>query len=313
MRVLFIDSNHPLLHETLQAKGVECDLWYHLSPEEIINCLPNYDGVVIRSKIKFTKAVIDAATRLKFIARVGAGMENIDVDYAKSKGIRCIHAPEGNMDAVGEHALAMLLALFNKLIKANQQVRQGLWLREENRGEELMGKTIGIIGYGNMGKAFAKRLQGFGVNVIAYDKYLKNFSNQFVKEVTLSEIFEKADVISLHTPLTDETRYLINDSFINSFKNNIYIINTARGKCLNTADLVTNLKSGKVNGACLDVLEYEAVSFENIDATKLPQPFAELIKMDNVILSPHIAGWSVQSHQKLAKVIAEKIINLFKL
>lgn len=307
MKILFLDSNHPLLHETLQKAGHTCDLNYQWTKEEIINSIHLYDGIVIRSKIKITKEIIDKALKLKFIARAGAGMENIDVEYAESKGIRCLHAPEGNRDAVGEHAIGMLLSLFNNLCRANKEVREGKWIREGNRGIELMGKTVGIIGYGNMGSAFAERLKGFGVKVLAYDKYKNNFGNNFIMESTLDQIFEQADVISLHTPLTEETHYMINDSFINSFKKNIYIINTARGKCLNTADLVKNIKSGKVSGACLDVLEYEVVSFENLDAANLPGPLQYLIQSEKVMLSPHIGGWTIESNQKIARVLAEKI------
>ncbi|MDP1744419.1 MAG: 2-hydroxyacid dehydrogenase [Bacteroidota bacterium] len=307
MKILFLDSNHPLLHETLQKAGHTCDLNYQWTKEEIINSIHLYDGIVIRSKIKITKEIIDKALKLKFIARAGAGMENIDVEYAESKGVRCLHAPEGNRDAVGEHAIGMLLSLFNNLCRANKEVREGKWIREGNRGIELMGKTVGIIGYGNMGSAFAERLKGFGVRVLAYDKYKRDFGNDFIIETTLDQILEQADVISLHTPLTEETHYMINDSFINSFQKNIYIINTARGKCLNTADLVKNIKSGKVAGACLDVLEYEVVSFENLDAANLPEPFKYLIQSEKVMLSPHIGGWTIESNQKIARVLAEKI------
>lgn len=308
MKILFIDSNHPLLHETLEKAGHTCDLNYNWTKEQIVNNIHLYDGVVIRSKIKITKDIIDKAVKLKFIARAGAGMENIDVEYAESKGIKCLHAPEGNRDAVAEHAMGMLLSLFNNLNRSNKEVREGKWIREGNRGVELMGKTIGIIGYGNMGSAFAERLKGFGVKVLVYDKYKKNFWNDLVTETTLEQIFEEADVLSLHTPLTDETHYLINDAFIHKFKKNIYIINTARGKCLNTADLVKNIKSGKVLGACLDVLEYEVTSFENIDAANLPEPFQYLAKSEKVILSPHIAGWTQESNEKIARILAEKII-----
>lgn len=310
MRILFIDSNHNLLHETLQQAGHTCDLNYTWTKEEIENNIHLYDGVVIRSKLKITKELIDKAVNLKFIARAGAGMENIDVAYAKSKGIKCLCAPEGNRDAVSEQAIGMLLSLFNNLNRADKEVREGKWIREENRGVELMGKTVGIIGYGNMGSAFAERLKGFGVNVLVYDKYKNNFGNDFIKETTLEEIFKTADVLSLHTPLTDETNYLINDSFINKFSKNIYIINTARGKCLNTADLVKNLKSGKVLGACLDVLEYEMISFEALSTNELPEAFQYLIQSDKVILSPHIAGWTHESNQKIARILAEKILSL---
>lgn len=307
MKILFIDSNHPLLHETLQKAGHTCDLNYLWTKDEIVNNIHLYDGLVVRSKIKITKEIIDKATKLKFIARAGAGMENIDVVYAEGKGIICLHAPEGNRDAVGEHAIGMLLSLFNNLCRANKEVREGKWIREGNRGIELKGKTVGIIGYGNMGSAFAERLKGFGVKILAHDKYKSNFGTDLITETTLSQIFEETDVISLHTPLTDETQYLIDDTFINNFKKNIYIINTARGKCLNTADLVKNLKSGKVLGACLDVSEYEVVSFENLDPNALPAPFQYLIKSEKVMLSPHVGGWTVESNEKIARVLAEKI------
>lgn len=310
MKILFIDSNHPLLHETLQKAGHTCDLNYHWTNEEIVNNIHLYDGIVIRSKLKITKEIIDKGLKLKFIARAGAGMENIDVAYAESKGIRCLHAPEGNRDAVAEHAIGMLLALFNNICRADKEVREGKWIREGNRGIELMGKTIGIIGYGNMGSAFAERLKGFGVKILAYDKYKKGFGNDHVGEAPLEKIFSEADVLSLHIPLTEETHYLVNNEFISRFKKNIYIINTARGKCLNTSDLMVNINSGKVSGACLDVLEYEMVSFENLDITSLPPAFQQLIKCDKVILSSHIAGWTHESNEKIAKTLAEKIIAL---
>ena len=308
MKILFIDSNHSILHETLQKAGFTCDLNYHWSKAEIIDSIHLYEGIIIRSKLKITKEIIDKAVKLKFIARAGAGMENINVVYAESKSIHCFHAPEGNRDALGEHAIGMLLSLFNNLCKADKEVRQGKWIREGNRGIELRGKTIGIIGYGNMGSAFAERLKGFGVKVLVYDKYKKNFGNDIIIETTLDHIFEEADVISLHTPLTEETIYLIDDSFISSFKKNIYIINTARGKCLDTAGLVKNIQSGKVLGACLDVLEYEDISFENLYAADFPEPFQYLIKSEKVLLSPHIAGWTMESNRKIGQILAEKIV-----
>lgn len=310
MKILFIDSNHPILHETLEKAGHTCDLHYKWTREEIIANIHFYDGIVIRSRIKINQEIIDAAVRLRFIARAGAGMENIDTTYAERKGILCLHAPEGNRDAVAEHALGMLLALFNNLCRANREVREGKWIREGNRGIELMGKTVGIIGYGNMGSAFAERLKGFGVTVLAYDKYKKGFGSDFVQEVTLDKIFKEADVLSLHTPLTEETRDLINYAFIQQFSKNIFVINTARGKSLNTADLVINLKSGKVLGACLDVLEYEMTSFENLDTTTLPQAFQYLIQSDKVMLSSHIAGWTQESNEKIARILAGKILAL---
>jgi D-3-phosphoglycerate dehydrogenase len=311
IKVAFIDSVHPSLQQELEKSGFQCDMLYDLKNDEIISKLHEYDGAVIRSKFKTDKTIIDKAAKLKFIARAGAGMENIDVAYAESKGIKCLHAPEGNRDAVGEQAVGMLLMLFNNLLRADKEVRQGKWIREGNRGIELMGKTVGIIGYGNMGSSFAQRLKGFGVKVLAHDKYKKGFGDEFVKEASLEEIFSEADVLSLHIPLTDETRNMVNDAFINKFRKDIYIINTARGKVLNTADLVKNMRSGKVKGACLDVLEYEAVSFEHIDASQLPEPFQYLVSSDKVVLSPHIAGWTHESNEKIALALAHKIRELF--
>ncbi len=313
-KILFIDSNHPHLHETLLEKGFVCDLFYDKPTEELKKLIPNYDGIVIRSKFKITKEIIDSAPNLKCIARAGAGMENIDVAAAKEKNIICANTPEGNRDAVAEHALGMLLMLLNKLKKADAEVRAGKWVREENRGNELGGKTIGIIGYGNTGKAFAQKLQGFSVNILAYDKYKKDYAaTKGIKETGVEEIFEKADVLSLHIPLTEETNYLVNDNFINKFKKHIYIINTARGKCLNTADLVKNLESGKIFGACLDVLEYEDVSFGALNSEFLNQNSAlkYLINSDKVILTPHIAGWTHESNYKIAEILARKIISVF--
>jgi D-3-phosphoglycerate dehydrogenase / 2-oxoglutarate reductase len=311
-KILCIDSNHQILHETLQKNGFECDLFWDKSKEELIKILSNYDGIVIRSKFKITKEILDLATNLKCIGRVGAGMENIDVDYATRKGITCVSAPEGNRDAVGEHALGMLLMLLNNLKRADAEVRNGIWKRTENRGIEISGKTIGIIGYGNMGSEFAKRLQGFSCKILVYDKYKTGFGNEFVTEATMQQIYIEADIISLHTPLTEETTYLINDAFIRSFKKNIVIINTARGKCLNTNDLVTHLKIGKVTGACLDVLEYEATSFENINSIDTPESMQYLLKAENVILTPHIAGWTHESNYKMSKLIAEKMTTFFE-
>lgn len=307
-KILCIDSNHDVLHETLMNHGYHCDLFWNKPKEELISLIPQYDGIVIRSKFKITKEIIDSAPHLKCIGRAGAGMENIDVEYANQKGIPCVHAPEGNRDAVAEHAMGMLLSLLNHLKRADSEVRKGIWKRAENRGYEIKDKTVGIIGYGNMGSAFAQRLQGFGCEVLVYDKYKSGFGNVLIKESTPEEIYEKADIVSIHTPLTDETRYLINDSFIQNFKKEIYLINTARGKCLNTEDLVKHLKTGKVKGACLDVLEYESVSFENIDIRDLPEPMQYLIQSEQVMLTPHIAGWTHESNYKISKILAEKMI-----
>jgi D-3-phosphoglycerate dehydrogenase len=310
-KVLFIDSNHPKLHETLINNGFECDLFWNKSSDELKKLIPDYDCIVIRSKFKITSDLIENAKQLKCIARAGAGMENIDVDFALKIGISCVHAPEGNRDAVGEHAVAMLLNLFNNINKADRELRHGKWIREGNRGVELRGKTVGIIGFGNMGSSFAQCLQGFGCTILVYDKYKKNFGNDKIKEVSLEDIYQNADIISLHTPLTSETDYFLNDDFFKSFKKSIYVINTARGKCLNTADLVTHLKTGKVLGACLDVLEYESVSFEQINSGEIPEPLSYLIQSDKTILTPHIAGWTHESNVKIAEILADKIIQVF--
>ncbi len=312
MKVLFIDSCHASLQQELEISGFTCDHDYDSSKEEIAKKLSSYTGLVIRSRFKLDKEFLDKASGLKFIARVGAGMENIDVGYAESKGIRCLHAPEGNRDAVGEQAIGMLLALFNNLCKADKEVREGKWIREGNRGEELSGKTVSIIGYGNMGSAFAKKLQGFDVKVLAYDKYKKGFGDNQVKEATLDEVFAETDVLSLHLPLTQETLFMVNDAFINKFRKNIYIINTARGKNLKTDDLVKNMRSGKVLGACLDVLEHESNSFEGLQSTINNQqstiPALDyLLSSPKVILSPHIGGWTHQSNEKMARTLAAKI------
>jgi len=312
LKILLIDSNHEVLHETLRAAGFHCDLFWDKKPEELMKLIPGYDGIVIRSRFKITRAIIDSAVNLKCIGRVGAGLENIDVTYAQSKGIVCVHAPEGNRDAVAEHALGMLLMLFNNLKRSDSEVRQGIWKRHENRGVEVSGKTVGIIGYGNMGSAFAQRLMGFDCKVLAYDKYKTGFGKGHVKESTLQQIFEESDILSLHVPITQETSYMVNESFLNSFKKNIYVINTSRGKCLNTEHLITSILSGKVLGACLDVLEYESVSFENLDMATLPAPVQFLIKSDKVVLSPHIAGWTHESNYKMSRIIAEKMIKVLK-
>jgi D-3-phosphoglycerate dehydrogenase len=307
MRILFADSNHPVLHETLIAAGFTCDLYWTKPVAELIEILPQYDGLVIRSRFKLTKEVLERCPRLKCIGRVGAGMENIDLAYAAAKGIKCLCVPEGNRDAVGEHALGMLLMLLNNLKKADDEVRQGIWLRAENRGTEIKEKTVAIIGHGHMGSTFAKKLSGFECTILAYDKYKTDFGNNFVKESSLENIFENADIVSLHVPLTEETRYMVNRSFISKFKKPIYVINTSRGSCLNTADLVEAIKSGKIKGACLDVLEYESASFENMTDTEMPVPLKYLIASDKVVLSPHIAGWTHESNYKMSKLIAGKM------
>ena len=293
----------------LTAQGFENHEDYTSTKAEIEAKIGDYDGIIIRSRFPIDKPFLDKATHLKFIGRVGAGLENIDVAYAESKGISLIAAPEGNRNAVGEHALGMLLSLLNKFKKANNEIKNGKWLREENRGWELDGKTVGIIGYGNMGKSFAKKLQGFDCQVICYD-ILPNKGDENARQVTLVDFFRQADVVSLHTPQTPQTTGMINEAFINSFAKSFWFLNTARGKSVITDDLVRALQSGKVLGAGLDVLEYEKASFEDFFSDKqMPESFKYLLEADNVILTPHIAGWTLESKEKLAQTIVDKIIN----
>lgn len=307
MKILLADKNHNLLKTELEALDCNCTEAYNLSKSEIEAIISSFDGIIIRSRFKIDANFINKATQLKFIARVGAGLESIDIKYAASKNIYLISAPEGNRNAVGEHALAMLLSLFNNLKKADLEIRNGKWLREENRGIELEGKTVGIIGYGNMGKAFAKKLKGFEVNVICYD-IKKGVGDSNCKQVSLKELQEKTDILSLHTPFNKLSHNMVNETFINQFKKSFYLINTARGSAVVTTDLVKALKTKKILGACLDVLEYEKLSFENLfENYSLPNAFKYLIKANNVLLSPHIAGWTTESKIKLAKTIVQKI------
>lgn len=320
MIILHADSNHSSLIEKLTDAGHYNLETYQQSREEILKNQHLFDGIVIRSRFKIDRDFIDAAPNLKFIARVGAGLESIDVDYARKHDIKLFSAPEGNRNAVGEHCLGMLLSLFNNLNRADREVKEGLWHREENRGVELDGKTVGLIGYGNMGNAFARKLRGFETEVLCYDTK-ENVGNENARQVSLKEFFEKADVVSLHTPLTPETSQMVNSTFIKSFKKPFWFLNTARGKTVVTKDLVEALKSGKILGAGLDVLEYEKTSFESLfsnpnniairAADPIPTAMQELMFLPNVILSPHVAGWTQESHKKLAEVIADKIIAEF--
>ena len=307
MKVLHLDTNHSLLIEQLETLGFTNHQNYSGSKEEVEEVISQYDGIIIRSRFSIDKTFLDKAHNLKFIGRVGAGLENIDCDYAISKGVHLIAAPEGNRNAVGEHALGMLLSLFNKLNLADQEVRAGLWRREANRGIELDGKTIGLIGYGNMGKAFAKKLKGFDVKVLCYD-ILEDVGDDNATQVTLEQLQKESDVLSLHTPQTPLTVAMVNKTFIQGFNKPFWLLNTARGKSVVTTDLVAALKSGKILGAGLDVLEYEKSSFEDMFTSQsMPEAFQYLVKASNVILSPHIAGWTVESKEKLAQTIVDKI------
>ena len=278
MKILIVSKIHEYFVEKIQQAGHTCVVKILKDSSELEPMIHEYDGVVVNSRFIIGEEMIDKAVQLKFLARIGSGMESIDTAYIEQKSIRWFNSPEGNRQAVGEHTLGLLLNLLNKLSIADTQVRNGQWIREANRGMEISGKTIGIIGYGNMGSAFARCLYGFDANVIAYDKYKSGYSDNYVCEKSLDEVFEQADIVSIHVPLTDETKYMIDDTFIRSFRKNIFIINTSRGKVLNTADLVENMKSGKVRGAALDVLEYESASFEKIGVENFPEPLQYLVK-----------------------------------
>ncbi|WP_103069738.1 2-hydroxyacid dehydrogenase [Aquimarina sediminis] len=312
MKILHLDTNHPLLLNQLQQLGFQNDEDYTTNKKEVESKIHNYDGIIIRSRFAIDKAFLAKAKNLKFIGRVGAGLENIDIQYAETSGIKLFNAPEGNRNAVGEHALGMILSLFNKLNIGDQSVRNGQWLREEHRGIELDGKTVGIIGYGNMGRAFAKKLRGFAVEVICYD-IKKDVENIDATQVELDELFEKTDILSLHTPETPQTIGMINSKFINKFKKPFWLINTARGKSVVTSDLVKAINDKKILGAGLDVLEYEKSSFENLFTSEkgIPEALAALLKMDTVIVSPHVAGWTIESKEKLAQTIVDKIKSEF--
>ena len=308
MKILQLDKNHPLISEQLTAKGFVVEEDHTSSYDEVLEKIADYEGIIIRSRIPLDQNFLTKASHLKFIARVGAGMENIDLETADNLNIQLINSPEGNRDSVAEHVVGMLLILMNRLFIASNEVKNGIWKREENRGDELLGKTFGIIGYGNMGKATAKRLSGFGVEVIFHD-ILPDLSDQFATQVSLEELQKRAEILSLHIPLTSETHYLIDDNFISKMENNFYFVNTARGKNLKTKALVEAIETGKVLGACLDVLEYEKSSFENLELGNSDLQF--LLDSDKVIVTPHIAGWSQQSKIKLAQVIVDKILENF--
>jgi D-3-phosphoglycerate dehydrogenase len=307
IKILHIDSNNAILMRQLQELGFENHEDFTSSKEEIEAKIQSYQGIVIRSRFKIDKIFLDKATNLQFIARVGAGLESIDCDYAIAKNITLIAAPEGNRNAVAEHTLGMILSLFNNLNKADREIRSGHWNRESNRGHELDGKTVGIIGYGNMGKSFAKKLRGFEVDVLCHD-ILENVGDANAKQVSLEELQQKADVLSLHIPWTPETNKMVDAAFIDGFAKPFWVFNTSRGKNIVTDDLVAALRSGKILGAGLDVLEYEKLSFETLFQDKnTPEAFQYLLKSDNVILSPHVAGWTFESHERLAQVIVDKI------
>ena len=313
MRILVTDSTHPILHNLLRQAGHEVTVDTTLNYDTLLSVIPQYDALVVRSKIIIDRPFLDRARHLRCIGRVGAGMETIDVDYAESLGIRCLNSPEGNRDAVGEHALGLLLALFNNIARADADVRQGLWQREANRGLELKGRTVGIIGFGNMGSAFAQRLQGFECNIIAYDKYKPaGYAPAYVQEVSLHELQQRAQVLSLHVPLTPETRHMVDYPFIQRFRHPFHLINTSRGAVVDTPGLVRSLDEGLILGTALDVIEYEDMTRDGLDLDHLPDAFHYLLHSPRAVLTPHVAGWTVESKEKLASVLAQKIIENLK-
>ncbi|MFT5823813.1 MAG: D-3-phosphoglycerate dehydrogenase [Crocinitomix sp.] len=312
-KIAFIDIVHPVLQEGLESMNWVCDDLSKDSREEIILKLSDYNGIVIRSRFPMNEDFLVDANKLEFIARSGAGLENIDISYCNGRDIILFNASEGNRNAVAEHALGMILSLFNNLVKGDSEVRDGVWDREGNRGVELDGKIVGIIGYGNNGSAFAKKLRGFDVRVLAYDKYKTGFGNEFVEEVTLSEIQEEANIVSLHVPQTPVTKGMINKRFISQMDNPFYLINLARGTIVNTADLMDGIDSEKVLGACLDVLEYEKSSFERMfeKDEQMPSAFKQILNSKKIILSPHVGGWTVESYRKLSQVLLDQIVKKY--
>ena len=312
MKVVFLDTVHPILEERLTREGFECVDATKSDLETCQSLVQDAVGIVIRSRFPMHEAFLKYATKLQFIARSGAGMENIDESYCRERNIQLFNAPEGNRNAVGEHALGMLLALLNNFIQGDQQVRKGIWDREGNRGEELDGKTVGIIGYGNNGRVFAKKLRGFDSKVIVYDKYVDNLTDDFVTQVSLEQLYQEADVISFHIPQNEETLYWVNEHFFESISKPIYLLNLSRGKIVDTQALLNAISKGQVKGTGLDVLEFEKASFEHFSDSERLSSFQELIASNKVILTPHVGGWTTESYYKLSDVLADKILGFYR-
>lgn len=305
--VLFLAPSEPVLWERLTALGYDCRDLQEAPREEVFAALPAAFGVVIRSRFNIDQEFLDTAAQLTFVARSGVGVEHIDLDYAARRKVTIFTSPEGSRDAVGEHTIGLLLMLMNHLSRADQQVRRGEWIRGGNRGHEIKGKTVGIIGYGNMGQAFARRLQGFSCEVIAYDKFKTNYGDEYAREVSLEELKARADILSLHIPYLPENHHLVNAEYLAGFQHPIWLVNTARGLVVKTDDLVAALENGRVRGAALDVIEYEDQSFVHLDPKQQPPAFQRLLELPNVVLNPHIAGWSYEAEEGHANTLAEKI------
>ncbi len=310
-RVLISDRTHEVLPQRLREAGFEIRVEPDHDYESLVQAAQGCEGLVVRSKVNIDSAFIDRVPSLRCIGRVGAGMETIDVNYAEAHGVRCLNSPEGNRDAVGEHTVGLLLALLNNIARADAEVRRGLWQREANRGYELGPLTVGIIGYGNMGQAFAKRLSGFGCRVIYYDKYLDNLEKLVdLERVSLETLQREADVVSFHVPLTEETHHYLDAEFIAAMAKPFYLLNTSRGAVVDTEALVAGLESGKVRGAALDVLEYENMQADGLG--DVPECVHYLQRSPRTVLTPHVAGWTVESKYKLAAVLADKMIEVLK-
>lgn len=307
--VLVTDHVHQILLDNFTQAGFMVSYEPEFMQADVLECIQFYDVLIVNSKIQVNKEMMDLSTRLKVVGRLGSGREIIDHEYARERGVHFFNSPEGNCDAVAEHAMGLLLSLINNITVAFMDVKSGNWNREANRGYELKGKTVGIYGYGHTGRAFAERLRSYGVRVLAYDKYQKDYGDDIVQESTPADIFEKADILSLHLPLTDETRYLVDRNFLSSFSKPFWLINTSRGQVLRTSVLLDMIESGRVLGAGLDVLENENPStFSEVEW----EIFNRIIGKKNVIVTPHIAGWTHESKQKLAAILSDKIIRSFE-
>lgn len=310
-KVMFMDKTHPVLWKSLTTLGYDCRDYSDNNRREIAADLDQFAGLIVRSRIKLDEGLLRKASALRFIGRSGVGVEHIDLQYAAEKKIAVFPSPEGSRDTVGEHTVGLLLCLLNNLSRADRQIRNGQWIREGNRATELKGKTVGIIGYGNMGTAFAQRLQGFEVEVIAYDKFKTDYGNAHARAVDLETLQTQADIVSIHIPYSEENHYFVNDAFLEGFAKPIFLINTARGLVLETGALVRKLSNGKVLGAALDVIEYEEMSFLHLDPNRQPAPFQQLLASDRVLLTPHVAGWSDASERGHALALVEKIKKAF--
>ena len=303
-KILITQDIHPSLAEGLSKLGYACDELVRIRQDEVAEIIDRYDGIIVSTRIHVGRELIDRATKLRFIARAGSGMEAIDVTYAQSKGIICINSPEGNANSVGEHATGLLLAMFHNITKAHAETSRGLWQVEENRFHELAGRTLAIIGYGNTGKAFGRMLKPFSMNVIAYDKYLDHFSDDQVRQASMEQVFDETEILSLHVPLTEETREMVNVDYLQRFRHSIHLINTSRGKVINHHDLLIMMEAGKVKGAALDVFENENFTSHDENDHNL---FLSLMKTGRVTFTPHIAGKSFESKKKIADVLVRKI------